>query len=85
MAKNLVNSDEAGGTTILDDGTKVYWMEGGSAEMIIKNVDGTYEHTACDDGDHPIIERLAETDGEAEESAATAEEEAEWQHAWDTI
>lgn len=44
MSVTLCHSDDCSGTTILDDGTKIYWTEGYS-DLLVHHTDGTKEHT----------------------------------------
>lgn len=77
MSMTLCHSDECSGTTILDDGTKVYWTEGYSDAYIVYP-DGRRE-TVNAHSKHPILMRpeLLEVMTDASRTMTEAEE-AEW-------
>ncbi len=74
MSLTLCHSDSVSGTTILDDGTKVYWTEGYS-DAVIVHPDGTTEIVDAH-SKHPVLQRpeLAECMTTAQRGMTTAEE-----------
>ena len=80
MSKMLCHSDSESGTTILNDGTHVYWT-GGASEAVIIHSDGHRERVDAQ-SDHPILLTPEVAGNEVDESRMmTAEEEAEWEAA----
>ncbi len=79
MSKMLCHSDSESGTTILDDGTRVYWTSGASEAVIMR--DGRKEVIDAQ-SDHPILLMPQLAGNEVDECRMmTAEEEAEWEAA----
>lgn len=51
-ALSLCHPDTVSGTTILDDGTRVYWTEGRSSPVLIRYPDGRTEEITTDQSSH---------------------------------
>jgi len=65
--------DTVSGTTVLDDGTKVYWTEGYS-EMVVIEPNGEKKLVGPFD-EHPVITAI---DGSGATRPMTTAEEVEW-------
>jgi len=79
MSKMLCHSDSESGTTILNDGTHVYWTAGASEAVIVR---GDHREVVDAQSDHPILLTPEVAENEVDESRMmTAEEEAEWEAA----
>jgi hypothetical protein len=77
MSKMLCRSNTESGTTILDNGIKVYWT-GGASEAVIIHSDGHRERVDAQ-SDHPILLTPEIAGNEVDEMRSmTEEEEAEW-------
>lgn len=74
----LYHSDEVSGTTILSDGTKLYWTEGYSPVVIVY-ADGRIESVDPFGSKHPVIDVLLRIDevGHEPSRLMTPQEEAE--------
>jgi hypothetical protein len=79
MSITLSHSDTVSGTTICEDGTKVYWTEGFSQAVIIRGDDGFREKVDAN-SNHPVLKRreIAECLTTASRGMTIAEE-VEWQ------
>ncbi len=80
MVVMLCHSDEVSGTTILNDGTKVFWTEGHS-DTVIKHPNGRVERLPASRQDHPLLS-LPEITGESdvdERRPMSEDEEQEWE------
>ena len=77
MSLTLTHSNETGGTTVLNDGTKVHWSQSGSNTVVIapngvKTVIPPYT-------DHEILQRPEIAENATDEMRSmTADEEAVW-------
>lgn len=75
MTTVLTHSDEASGTTILPDGTKLYWTEGWS-DTVIRYPDGRTETVMPHEvEDHPLIDALVSPDYDEMRVMTPVEEE----------
>ena len=75
MATVLTHSDESSGTTILDDGTKLYWTEGYSDTVIVypdgrREVVGPFQVE-----DHPLVDEIVDPGADDMRQMTKAEEE----------
>lgn len=78
VAMTANHSDEVSGTSILNDGTKVFWSEGRSEHCQILYPDGRYEETAAyvpGHFEHPVIVAINEA---GRTRTMTLVEEHEW-------
>lgn len=87
MSMTLCHQDESSGTTIYDDGTKVYWTEGYSSAVIM-HPNGTKEvvppHENNAQSTHPVMSSPEIRDMATDDARnMTAEEEAEWENMMD--
>lgn len=73
----MTNRDEVSGTTIYDDGTKIFWAEGRSSDIVVINPAGARRRISAFDLHDPVIQAL-EHDGEGAIRMATEMEEEEW-------
>jgi hypothetical protein len=48
------NPGESGGCSMLDDGTRIFWAEGRSSELIVLKADGTKER--LENGGNPLAD-----------------------------
>lgn len=82
MSKQIALADECSGITILDDGTKAYWTEGRSTDVVIRHPDGRTERLPVYIP-HPLLAKLERLDEEGHDEylEATEAEEAEWEAA----
>lgn len=82
MTAILSHSDEVSGTTVLDDGTRVYWTEGRSSDTVARLPDGQRLVLSCTSV-HPLLAALdrLEQEGADEHRKMTPEEEHEWAQA----
>lgn len=76
MSIILSHSNEVGGTTILDDNTKIHWNEGGS-ETVVIYPDGRTERISPFT-DHPILALPELKNNKGEHRQMTKLEEDEW-------
>jgi hypothetical protein len=72
----LTHNDTVSGTTIMDDGTKVYWTEGRSSYVTIIGPDGSIAETAVSDPKLPAV--ILELPGDAPMQQMTDAEELEY-------
>lgn len=75
MSMTLSHPDEVSGTTICNDGTKVYWTEGYSNAVIV-HPNGTKENVHAWDV-HPVLERPEVKEMATESYRCMTEAEAE--------
>lgn len=77
MPQTLTHSDECSGTSILDDGTKVFWSEGYS-DTVVVYPDGKTERVWWEDRKrHPIVSSPAAMDIHEDCRQMTPDEEKE--------
>jgi hypothetical protein len=83
QTKLLTHPNEQGGTILLQDGTKVYWLEGRDNEAVIRHPNGRFESVSTDET-HPIIaacDRVWLAGAEQKRKMSRAELR-EWERAW---
>lgn len=82
MPKILNHPNDVSGTTILDDGVKIYWTEGRSSSCVARHPDGRLESFSVF-SDHPLMaaEEAAELDPNTTVAAMAEADIAEWESA----